>query len=730
MHAIAFEEAWRVYLAAARYMPPPAPAVVPQRIAGVLDVAADFDVLVFDAYGVLNNGNRPIAPALAAMRALRDEGKAVSILTNDASGDKEAIAAGHRGRGYDISAADITAGIDLLPETLAGLPDTAGFGVMAHFGLPYPDLLGPMVRLDSDEAAWDAVDGMIFLDAAWTMAQRDMLVRSQQRRPRPMIACNPDVACPIEDALSAEPGYFLHAVTEATGVAVTWLGVRGHEPGATLTMPHPYWRPVRQRTVRANRAWQWVSEVKAGNILRISADGVWSWNGVDSAGPGGDEAGWHALYGRLGPDGEPFLIGSGQWLIARENGVLSMQMEDTYRTDNTGVVSVSIDAFDPNSTAMRQPHLFGSTGREAPTVDDDVGLLFSDDQLQPPYTYHPTDACALAEQFLSAAQAVEGELAVALARRAVDLAGPHERGVEIADAATALLPTEPTEPAPWKRGEWIDLLAPLTADRLPDRIRPAVGGGLELLSCPKEYVVGFRLPVAVKGAFVLEIRATPLHRAANFHISLATDDSRSYQEIALPDANREVLIRVEGTAASEGGIETIFVDGEQIDVDDPRAYAPHSDDNPTPLGDQFYLMADPTSFLIHSARLMAEDADPLLVPPPAQPWSEFSVRANAKSTPTLGLHRGDRVEVEATGHYWTPWTGRGQMAIADADGLLAGGNDSVGYLEGRIGDGEFFRIGSRLAFTADADGVLHLRMRDDDRTDNAGQLYVKIRILR
>ena len=513
-------------------------------------------------------------------------------------------------------------------------------------------------------------------------------------------------------------------------VAVTWLGVRGHEPGATLTMPHPYWRPVRQRTVRANRAWQWVSEVKAGNILRISADGVWSWNGVDSAGPGGDEAGWHALYGRLGPDGEPFLIGSGQWLIARENGVLSMQMEDTYRTDNTGVVSVSIDAFDPNSTAMRQPHLFGSTGREAPTVDDDVGLLFSDDQLQPPYTYHPTDACALAEQFLSAAQAVEGELAVALARRAVDLAGPHERGVEIADAATALLPTEPTEPAPWKRGEWIDLLAPLTADRLPDRIRPAVGGGLELLSCPKEYVVGFRLPVAVKGAFVLEIRATPLHRAANFHISLATDDSRSYQEIALPDANREVLIRVEGTAASEGGIETIFVDGEQIDVDDPRAYAPHSDDNPTPLGDQFYLMADPTSFLIHSARLMAEDADPLLVPPPAQPWSEFSVRANAKSTPTLGLHRGDRVEVEATGHYWTPWTGRGQMAIADADGLLAGGNDSVGYLEGRIGDGEFFRIGSRLAFTADADGVLHLRMRDDDRTDNAGQLYVKIRILR
>ena len=81
MHTIPFDEAWRVYRAAAPYMPPVAPAVTPRRIAGVLDVAADFDVLVFDAYGVLNVGNRPLAPALTAMRALADMGKAVCILT-------------------------------------------------------------------------------------------------------------------------------------------------------------------------------------------------------------------------------------------------------------------------------------------------------------------------------------------------------------------------------------------------------------------------------------------------------------------------------------------------------------------------------------------------------------------------------------------------------------------------------------------------------------------------
>ena len=43
--------------------PEPAAAVTPQRISGVLDIADRFDVVVLDAWGVLNRGAAPIASA-------------------------------------------------------------------------------------------------------------------------------------------------------------------------------------------------------------------------------------------------------------------------------------------------------------------------------------------------------------------------------------------------------------------------------------------------------------------------------------------------------------------------------------------------------------------------------------------------------------------------------------------------------------------------------------------
>ena len=224
MLTISFAEAWRVYLAAAHRMPAAAPAVTPGRIGGVLEVAADFEVFVLDAYGVMNLGETAIEAARQAFRELRQRGKAVCILTNDAAGDKETIAAGHRGRGFDVAAADIVAGIDLLPAELALHPDFRRFGVVASWTLPFPELLGAMTRLDTDAAAYDAVDGMVFLDSLWTMEKQRILVDSLRRRRRPLIVCNPDVACPYGHELSAEPGYFLHQVAAETGIEATYLG--------------------------------------------------------------------------------------------------------------------------------------------------------------------------------------------------------------------------------------------------------------------------------------------------------------------------------------------------------------------------------------------------------------------------------------------------------------------------------------------------------------------------
>ena len=224
MLTLSFDEAWRTYLAAARSMPKPAPPVTPRAVSGIGELIELFDLFVLDAYGVMNLGEEAIPPALPAFRALRGAGKSVCILTNDAAGDKELIATGHRRRGFEVAAADMIAGMDLLPETLARFPHTGNFGVIAGWTLPWPDLLGAMTLLDNDETAYDAVDGMVILDTVWTAEKRDILMRTLARRPRPLIVCNPDVACPHGRELSAEPGYFLHRIAEETGAAPIYLG--------------------------------------------------------------------------------------------------------------------------------------------------------------------------------------------------------------------------------------------------------------------------------------------------------------------------------------------------------------------------------------------------------------------------------------------------------------------------------------------------------------------------
>ena len=224
MLTLSFKEAWRTYLAAAPGMPAPAPAVTPRPVSGVGELIDRFDLFVLDAYGVMNLGETAIPPALEAFRALRQADRPVCILTNDAAGDKETIAAGHRRRGFDVEAADIVAGMDLLPETLARFPDTGNFGVVASWTLPCPELLGAMTLLDSDEAAYDAVDGIVVLDTVWTVEKTAILMGTLGRRSRPLIVCNPDVACPYGRELSAEPGYFLHRIAEETGVTAIYLG--------------------------------------------------------------------------------------------------------------------------------------------------------------------------------------------------------------------------------------------------------------------------------------------------------------------------------------------------------------------------------------------------------------------------------------------------------------------------------------------------------------------------
>jgi len=216
---ITFEHAWREYRRAEPRFPPKPPRVRPERIAGIAAIRDRFDAVFLDAWGVLNLGEAPIPRALVAVKALREAGMPLLVLSNDASGDKASAVARHGRRGYDFGTEDIIAGLDLLPETLAGLALEAPPGLIADPPAPLQALTGGMPVLGDDPASYEEVPAIAFLSADnWSERRQALLRESLVHRARPLMVCNPDIASPGTHMLNAEPGYYAHRIADETGV--------------------------------------------------------------------------------------------------------------------------------------------------------------------------------------------------------------------------------------------------------------------------------------------------------------------------------------------------------------------------------------------------------------------------------------------------------------------------------------------------------------------------------
>jgi glycerol-1-phosphatase len=220
-----FDDAWRAYLDAAPRLPAMPKPVVPRRVAAVAEIADDFDLIVLDAWGVLNLGDMVIPTAPEAVAQLRRRGKRVAVLSNDGGSDKAMAVAKHRRRGFDFAASEIIAGLDLLQETLAELPPPERLGLIADDPLPYAALTNRLRRLADRAADYDAVEGFVFLSSdTWSEPQQALLRASLARRVRPLIVGNPDIVSPSPDAIAIEPGYYAHRLAAELGIAPIFLG--------------------------------------------------------------------------------------------------------------------------------------------------------------------------------------------------------------------------------------------------------------------------------------------------------------------------------------------------------------------------------------------------------------------------------------------------------------------------------------------------------------------------
>jgi glycerol 3-phosphatase-2 len=220
-----FDRAWRAYLDAAPRLPAVPAPVTPLRVAGIAEIAAAFDLVVLDAWGVLNLGDSVIPTAPAAVADLRRRGKRLVVLSNDGGSDKAMAVAKHRRRGFDFAADEILAGIELLPDVLAALPPVERLGLIADDPLPLADLTGRMLRLGDRGADYDDVEGFVFLSSdEWSEERQAKLRASIARRRRPLVVGNPDIVSPGPDAIYAEPGFYAHRLAAELEIAPIFLG--------------------------------------------------------------------------------------------------------------------------------------------------------------------------------------------------------------------------------------------------------------------------------------------------------------------------------------------------------------------------------------------------------------------------------------------------------------------------------------------------------------------------
>ncbi|MGB0695920.1 MAG: HAD-IIA family hydrolase [Rhodospirillaceae bacterium] len=238
MRMVSFQDAWAIYSRAqtAGLLPAAPPPVRPRAVSGVLDAVVQGGIkgVVLDAYGVLHTGSGPFPFALEAVAALKAQGMPVLVVTNDVTHPPAQVAARLQAMGYAIGPEDVISGRSLLPEVLAdeqnrsdALPGS--WAVLATD----PDsvcgvLQGCVPAPWSDPEALDACAGFLFIDTnSWPERgpEEGVLRASLERRPRPIILCNPDVTCPYRGALSLEPGFVAFPwAMDIPGVRVIGLG--------------------------------------------------------------------------------------------------------------------------------------------------------------------------------------------------------------------------------------------------------------------------------------------------------------------------------------------------------------------------------------------------------------------------------------------------------------------------------------------------------------------------
>lgn len=238
-----FAQAIDAYLHYAPRLPQVQADAVPvqtEYVDNLLAIADQFDLIVFDAFGVLNSGPTAIPGAVKTVATLQNMGKKIAVVTNDASSSAEAILARHRKRGFDFDNGNLISSQQFVAPMMNEHADITHWGAMAPADWPFHVLPDQVEPLGADRDLYDRVGGFLLIDSEnWSDEQQNMLQQSLAANPRPILVGNPDICAPMGDFLSVESGYFAHLAADACGVMPQCVGKPYHHVFEEVLRRHP-----------------------------------------------------------------------------------------------------------------------------------------------------------------------------------------------------------------------------------------------------------------------------------------------------------------------------------------------------------------------------------------------------------------------------------------------------------------------------------------------------------
>lgn len=187
-------------------------------------IAAEFDVFLLDAFGVLNIGETAIPGVVDRVNGLRQRGKQVLVVTNAAGYPSSVLHARYKRLGYSFAVQDVVSSRMALLSNL-GSHRKRKWGIVAAPKFGREELPDGAIFLEDDPDAYAEAEGFLMLGAsAWSETRQALLEQALKDRPRELLVGNPDLVAPVEAGLSREPGHYAHRLADATGIAPVFYG--------------------------------------------------------------------------------------------------------------------------------------------------------------------------------------------------------------------------------------------------------------------------------------------------------------------------------------------------------------------------------------------------------------------------------------------------------------------------------------------------------------------------